>query len=117
MKNALAESVKLLFLPTKYANLCRSRCPRRCMCKEDLQPSERPWWLLLIFSELKSFPLRLLASLAELYFSFPGNQGCDLSSNCPFAILLSRLVIHLFHDFDEQSKTDFVPILFLFYFI
>ena len=114
MKNARAESAKLLFLPTEYANLWRSRCRRRCLCKENLQRSERPWWLLLMFGELKAFPLRLLASLAELYYSFPSNQGCDLSSNYPFVILLSRLVIHLLHDFDEQSKTVLFQFCFCF---
>ena len=31
MKNARAGRAKLLFLPTKYANLLRSRCRRRCL--------------------------------------------------------------------------------------
>ena len=32
MKNARAERAKLLFFPTQYANLWRSRCRRRCRC-------------------------------------------------------------------------------------
>ena len=31
VKNARAGRAKLLFLPTKYANLLRSRCRRRCL--------------------------------------------------------------------------------------
>ena len=36
VKNARAGREKLLFLPTKYANLSRSRCRRRCRCLSSL---------------------------------------------------------------------------------
>ena len=78
MKNARAERAKLLLLPTKYIKFVTFSLPWPL--------SLQTWWLLLMFGELKDFPLRLLASLAELYYSFPGNQGCDLSSNCPFQL-------------------------------
>ena len=40
MKNARAGREKLLFLPTKYANLWRSRCRRRCRCFSSLMIQE-----------------------------------------------------------------------------
>ena len=36
VKTARAGRAKLLFLPTKYANLWRSRCRRRCRCLSSL---------------------------------------------------------------------------------
>ena len=36
IKNARAGRAKLLFLPTNYANLWRSRCRRRCRCLSSL---------------------------------------------------------------------------------
>ena len=36
VKNARAGRARLLFLPTKYANLWRSRCRRRCRCLSSL---------------------------------------------------------------------------------
>ena len=40
VKNARAGRAKLLFLPTKYANLRRSRCRRRCRCLSSLLMAE-----------------------------------------------------------------------------
>ena len=38
VKNARVERAKLLFLPTKYANLCRSRCLSSILFLWRLQP-------------------------------------------------------------------------------
>ena len=66
VKNARAGRAKLLFLPTKYSNLSRSRCRRRCLCFKDVRAQNVPTYrfflnLLRRSNQFQRFQVTLLS--------------------------------------------------------